>query len=54
MKSSDVLLLILAIALVIGMILTAMLGKEKSKHGYGAVDGAATYASISKPYKSGN
>jgi len=45
MKTSDILLLILAIALIIGMILTAVVGKERGKHGYGAVDGSGIYAS---------
>jgi len=35
MKKTDLILLVLAIALVIGMILTGMLGKGKSRHGYG-------------------
>jgi len=39
MKTSDALLLILAAALIIGMILTAVLGKERGKHGYGFFDG---------------
>lgn len=34
MKTSDFLLLLLAIALVVGMILTAIFGRG-SKHGYG-------------------
>jgi hypothetical protein len=45
MKKSDFLLLLLAIALVIGMILTAVLGKERSKHGYGFIDGGGIFAS---------
>jgi len=45
MKTSDLLLILLAIALVIGMILTATLGKERSKHGYGSVDGSGIFAS---------
>ena len=43
MKSSDLILLLLAIALVIGMILTALLG---SRHGYGSVDYGNIYGSI--------
>jgi hypothetical protein len=35
MKKSDLILIILAIALVAGMILTGLLGKGKSRHGYG-------------------
>ena len=45
MKKSDLLLIILAIALVIGMILTAVLGKERGKHGYGFLDGGGIVAS---------
>ncbi len=37
MKKSDLLLIILAVALVVGMILTAILGKERSRHGYGSI-----------------
>jgi hypothetical protein len=45
MKKSDFLLLILAVALAIGMILTAILGKERGKHGYGYLDGGGIVAS---------
>jgi hypothetical protein len=36
MKTSDLLLFLLAIALVVGMILTAIYGKDRSRHGYGS------------------
>jgi hypothetical protein len=49
MKKSDFLLLLFAIALIIGMILTAVLRKERGKHGYGAVDGSAIVASSQEP-----
>jgi hypothetical protein len=38
MKKSDLLLIILGIALVIGMLLTALLGRG-SRHGYGMAPG---------------
>lgn len=38
MKTSDIILLILAIALIVGMLLTGLLGRG-SRHGYGMVPG---------------
>lgn len=35
MKKADLLLILLAAALIIGMILTAIYGKGKTRHGYG-------------------
>ena len=40
MKTSDILLLILAIALIAGMLLTAIFGRG-SRHGYGMVPSPA-------------
>jgi len=37
LKKPDIVLIILAIALVVGMILTGVIGKGKSKHGYGFI-----------------
>jgi len=40
MKTSDIILLVLAVALIIGMLLTALLGRG-SRHGYGMAPGKA-------------
>ncbi len=37
LKKGDIFLIILAIALIIGMFLTGIIGKGKSKHGYGYI-----------------
>jgi hypothetical protein len=37
LKKPDIFLIILAIALLVGMILTGVIGKGKSKHGYGFI-----------------
>ncbi len=36
-KKGDIFLVILAIALIVGMILTGIIGRGKSKHGYGSI-----------------
>ncbi len=38
LKKPDIFLIILAVALVVGMILTGVIGKGKSKHGYGNIE----------------
>ncbi len=37
LKKGDIFLIILAIALIIGMFLTGIIGRGKSKHGYGSI-----------------
>ena len=37
MRKTDILLVILILALIVGMILTVMFGKERSRHGYGSL-----------------
>lgn len=44
MKKSDIVLIVLAVALVVGMLLTAIFGRG-SRHGYGSVP-VPTYDSL--------